>query len=49
MPESKYILRYLPKYVEDLNEIVEYIVFKLYSPESAINLIDKVEKAIKEP
>ncbi|NLK21990.1 MAG: type II toxin-antitoxin system RelE/ParE family toxin [Epulopiscium sp.] len=46
--ESKYTLRYLPKYVEDLNEIVDYIVLKLYSPGSAINLVNKIEKAILE-
>lgn len=48
MPESKYTIRYLPKYVEDLNEIVDYIVLKLYSLDSAINLVNKVEEAILE-
>jgi plasmid stabilization system protein ParE len=48
MLESKYILRYLPKYVEDLNAIVDYIVLKLHSPESATNLVNKIEKAILE-
>ncbi len=46
--ESKYTLRYLPKYVDDLNEIIDYIVLKLYSTESAINLVNKIENAILE-
>ena len=48
MLESKYSLRYLPKYEEDLNEIVDYIVYKLNSPNSAMKLIDKIENAILE-
>ena len=31
MQESKYSLRYLPKYEEDLNEIVDYIIYRLYN------------------
>jgi len=46
MISDKYILRYLPKYEKDLNEIADYISFKLHNPESALRLIDKVEKAI---
>ena len=48
MPESRYILRYLPKYEEDLNEIVDYIVYKLHNPQSAMNLVNKIENAILE-
>lgn len=48
MVESKYSIRYLPKFEEDLNEIVEYISYKLNSPNSAIKLIDKIENAILE-
>ena len=33
-------------YEEDLNEIVDYISFKLHSPETALRLVDKIEKAI---
>ena len=43
---DKFTLRYLPMYEEDLNEIVDYISFKLYSPETALRLVDKLEKAI---
>lgn len=46
MMKNKYSLRYLPKYEEDLNEIIDYIVYKLHSPNSALNLIDKIENAI---
>ncbi len=46
MGKSKYSLKYLPKYEEDLNEIVDYISFKLQNPISALRLIDKIEKAI---
>lgn len=48
MLENKYILRYLPKYAEDLDEIIDYIANKLHSPESAINLLNKIENAILE-
>ena len=45
---NKYNLRYLPKFEEDLNEIIDYIVYKLHSPESALRLVDKIENAILE-
>lgn len=48
MIEGKYSLRYLPKSEEDLNKIVEYIIYKLNSPNSAMKLIDKIENAILE-
>lgn len=48
MLDGKYSLRYIPRYEEDLNEIVDYIVFKLHNPDSAMNLIDKIENAILE-
>ena len=43
---DKFTIRYLPMYEEDLNEIVDYISFKLHSPETALRLVDKIEKAI---
>ena len=46
MLNDKYSLRYIPRYEEDLNEIAEYIVFKLHNPDSAMKLIDKIENAI---
>ena len=48
MLNDKYSLRYIPRYEEDLNEIVDYIVLKLHNPESAMKLIDKIENAILE-
>ena len=45
---GKYSLRYLPRYERDLNEIVDYIVFKLHNPEGAINLVKRIENAILE-
>lgn len=46
MQESKYTLRYLPKYVEDLNEIADYIIHKLKNVTAANNFVDEVERAI---
>lgn len=48
MQDSKYTLRYIPRYEKDLNEIVDYIVIKLHSRDSAMNLVDKIENAILE-
>jgi len=48
MQDGKYTLRYIPRYEEDLNEIVNYIVFKLHNPHSAMKLVDKIENAILE-
>jgi len=48
MPKSKYSIRYLPKFENDLNEIVDYIAFNLKNPNSANKLIDKIEAAIQE-
>lgn len=46
MENSKYKIRYLPLFEDDLNEIVEYISVKLESSQTANNLVDVVEKAI---
>jgi plasmid stabilization system protein ParE len=35
MGKNKFSLRYLPKYEDDLNGIVDYISFKLQNPKSA--------------
>ena len=48
MPDSKYQLRYLPKYEDDLNGIIDYIVLDLKNPVSAKRLVDKIELAIIE-
>ncbi len=48
MPNSKYKLRYLPLFYEDLYEKVEYIAFEKLNPTAAIKLVDAVEAAILE-
>jgi len=48
MQDGKYSLRYIPRYEEDLNKIIDYIVFKLHNPHSAAMLVDKIENAILE-
>lgn len=48
MLRSKYTLRYLNKFEEDLNEIVDYIMYKLHNPTSAVKLVDKIETAVME-
>lgn len=48
MMESKFSLRYISKFEEDLNEIVDYITFKLQNQASAKNLTEKIENAILE-
>lgn len=48
MPAGKYSLRYIPRFEQDLNEIVDYIVFKLHNSAGAINLVKKMENAIVE-
>lgn len=45
---GKYSLRYLTRYEQDLNDIVDYIIFKLNNPEGAINLVKRIENAILE-
>jgi len=46
MQESRYTLRYLPKYVEDINKIVDYIIHELKNVTAANSFVDEVEKAI---
>ncbi len=48
MSEKHYELRILPLFEEDLNEIVDYITYRLRNPVAANNLIDAVEAAIHE-
>lgn len=43
-----YDLRILPLFEDDLNEIVDYITYRLKNPIAAERLIDDVEKAIEE-
>ncbi|MGI6708013.1 MAG: type II toxin-antitoxin system RelE/ParE family toxin [Dethiobacteria bacterium] len=46
MSNRKYILQILPLFEEDLNEIVDYITFKLKNPTAANGLVNAVEEAI---
>lgn len=44
--ENNYDLRYLPRFEEELTDIVNYISYKLNNPDAAEKLIDDVERAI---
>lgn len=46
MEGKSYRLRYLKLFEEDLNEIIDYIVYKLENQEAARNLIDVIDTAI---
>ena len=48
MDKKHYELRILPLFEDDLNEIVDYITYRLRNPMAAEHLIDEVEKAISE-
>ena len=48
MDEKRYKLRFLPLFEDDLNEIVDYIAFRLKNPIAADNLVDEVQAAIRE-
>jgi len=39
-------LKYLPSFQQELNAIVEYIIFTLEAPRAASNLLDELEKSI---
>lgn len=45
---KRYELRILPLFEEDLNEIVDYITYRLQNPIAAEKLMDDVEAAIEE-
>lgn len=48
MGDKHYELRFLSLFEEDLNEIVDYITYRLRNPVAAENLVDAVEAAIRE-
>lgn len=48
MDEKRYKLRFLPLFVDDLSEIVDYIALRLKNPIAADNLVDEVQTAIRE-
>ena len=45
---KRYELRILPLFEEDLNEIVDYITYRLQNPIAAEKLVNDVEAAIEE-
>ena len=46
MEKKQYELRILPLFEHDLNEITDYITYRLHNPDAADHLIDAVEEAI---
>lgn len=48
MANTKYKLRYLPLFYNDLEEKIVYIAEKLHNEKAANDLLDEVEKAILE-
>ncbi len=48
MSERRFELRILPLFEDDLNEIIDYILFRLKNPIAAEHLVDDVEAAIYE-
>lgn len=46
MDKKQYKLQFLPLFEEDLNEIVDYITFKLKNPTAANDLVDAVEASV---
>lgn len=48
MDGKRYELRILPLFEDDLNEIVDYITYRLRNPIAAEALVDEVEKAVYE-
>ena len=48
MADTVYVIRYLPKFYEDLEKVATYIAETLNNPQAANNLLDKVESVILE-
>lgn len=48
MDTKRYKLRFLPLFEDDLNEMVDYIALRLKNPVAAVNLVDEVQRAIRE-
>ena len=47
MPQKKYKIEYLPAADRDLAEIFTYIAVDLAAPQAAVNLLKKMERAVK--
>jgi addiction module RelE/StbE family toxin len=39
-------IKYLPSFQQELDAIVEYIIFTLEAPQAALNLLDELEESI---
>lgn len=48
MDGRRYKLSILPLFEDDLNEIVDYITYRLRNPLAAEHLVDEVERAIED-
>ena len=48
MAKSKYSLKYLPSFSEELNDIMYYITFILKNKNAAERLLNNIHKAIKQ-
>ena len=46
MDKSKYTLRYIPLFYEELEQKITYIAEELSNPIAANNLLDEIETAI---
>lgn len=46
MNKSKYNLRYLPMFYDDVYAVVDYIKYKLDNPKAALNLVNEIENKI---
>ena len=42
MVNKQFRLQYLPSFEDDLNDIVDYIAFKLGNPDAASNFLDDI-------
>ncbi|MDR0310809.1 MAG: type II toxin-antitoxin system RelE/ParE family toxin, partial [Acidobacteriota bacterium] len=47
MPQKKYKIEYLPAADRDLAEIFTYIAVDLAAPQAAVNLLEKIDQAVK--
>lgn len=43
---NPYIIKYLPLFEDDLNKIVDYILFKFHNKNASLRLIHNIESAI---
>lgn len=46
MNKNDYIIKYLPLFEDDLNEIIDYFLLKLHNKSAALKLLHNIEIAI---